>query len=389
MTVLCRDILKMESLKKAELIGGSEGLNRVVRWIHVSDVHDIANWVQTGDIVATTGVNSVPDSDYWITLIRELSSKQLAALIINIGPYIERVPEGVKETADELAFPVFSLPWEVKLADVTRDLSRMLAKDQLLEDTLQDVNSFLKNILKNSKNLQIKSFQIVVLKLLKGLGQNAHSHGSGEANVNYAKLLVWRLICDQVVQHQPYITRLLIIDGNEIVIVFTNVKSNQAKLLTENIIEKAGENGLELQAGIGSGYTDINHLNTSYEQALFALKCAAVFKDRAVCEYKKLGILKLLFATQDLQEIEGFYHETLNQLVEYDKNFETNLMESVWVFLEENGNGIKAAERLFIHRNTLRYRMQRAAEILGVNFEHVEERMAVQSAMMIGKIFNL
>ncbi|CUH94877.1 hypothetical protein P22_0943 [Propionispora sp. 2/2-37] len=387
MTVLCRDILKIESFKRAELIGGKAGLGRVVRWIHVSDVPDIANWVQSGDIVATTGVNSVPDSDYWTTLIRELSSKRLAALIINIGPYIDRVPEGVKETADELAFPVFSLPWEVKLADVTRDLSRLLAKDQWVEETVQDVDLFLRKVHKNNKVLQIRSFHMVKFKVVSGLVNMVASED--RADDSYGRVYLRRLICDQVVQHQPYIARLLMIDQAEIAVIFTNIKSNQVKFLTESIIAKAGANGLALQAGISSGYVDVDYLRISYEQALWALQCVNVFKDKTVYEFKKLGLLKLLFNTHDVQKLENFYHETLDQLVEYDKNFETSLLESVWIFLKENGNGIKAAERLFIHRNTLRYRIQRAAEILGVNFDHVEERMTIQAAMVIGKILNL
>jgi len=46
MTVLCRDILQLASLKKAELIGGANGLNRVVRWIPIQ-AKNIVNTIRT------------------------------------------------------------------------------------------------------------------------------------------------------------------------------------------------------------------------------------------------------------------------------------------------------------------------------------------------------
>lgn len=394
MTVLCRDILQLESLKKAELIGGDKGLNRVVRWIHIIDIPDVTKWVHEGDIVATTCINLNSEIIQWEEYIEQLNNKKLAALIINIGPYIPYVPEIVKKMADDMNFPIFTLPWEVKLADVTKDISKILVKDQLTEDSIHDFDSFLQHIVKGTKSVTGNNFenshtkkvhQVVVFKIVSWLLGAASHIGSKEVDLGYAKLLLQRLIQDIV----PLSAKMMLGEDSVIAII-SHANGSEIDDFINNIVDKINNNGIEVQVGMGSNYVDMAELGKSYEQAEFSLKCGVVLINRKnVFNYKKLGILKLLFDGRDYQELEEYYQETLGLLVEYDRNFESNLVESVRVFLEENGNGIKAATKLYVHRNTLRYRIQRAEEILGLDFAHGEDRLAIQAALMIGKILKL
>ena len=394
MTVLCQDILQLESLKKAKLIGGAKGLNRVVRWIHVIDIPDVTKWVHEGDIVATTCINLNSEIIKWEEYIKQLNNKKLAALIINIGPYIPYVPEFVNKMADEMSFPIFTLPWEVKLADVTKEISKILVKDQLAEDNSTDFDSFLQFIVKERKSLTGKNFenshtkkvhQVVVFKIVRWLlGATSHI-GSKEVDVGYAKLLLQRLI-----QDVASLSAKLMVNEDHVIAIISHASGNEIDPFITTIVEKIGKNGIEVQAGMGSNYVDLAELGKSYEQGEFSLKCGVVLAQRNnVFNYKKLGILKLLFDGRDYQELAEYYQEILGQLVEYDRNFESNLIESVRIFLDENGNGIKASKKLYVHRNTLRYRIQRAEEILGLDFANGEDRLSVQAAMMIGKILKL
>jgi len=399
MTVLCQDILHLGSLKKAELIGGANGLNRVVRWIHVIDIPDVAKWVHEGDIVATTCINLNSEIINWEEYIEQLNNEKLAGLIINIGPYIPSVPEIVKKMADEMNFPIFTLPWEVKLADVTREVSKILVKDQLANDSISDFDSFLQYIASESKTLTGKSIenshtkkvhQVVVFKIVNWLLGAASHIGSKEVDLGYAKLLLQRIIQDIAVQQRPPLSAKLMLGEDDVIAIITHVVSSEIDLFVNNIVDKIGKSGIEMQVGVGCNYADMKELCKSYDQAEFSLKCAVVLKNsKNVFNYKKLGILKLVFDGRDYQELEEYYQDTLSQLVEYDRNFESNLVESVRVFLEENSNGIKAAKKLYVHRNTLRYRIQRAEEILGLNFANGEDRLSVQAALLIGKVMEL
>lgn len=47
---------------------------------------------------------------------------EVGGVIINVGPYIKEIPEEVIQIADAANFPVFELPWEVKIVEVTQEI---------------------------------------------------------------------------------------------------------------------------------------------------------------------------------------------------------------------------------------------------------------------------
>lgn len=399
MTVFCQDILQLGSLEKAELIGGKNGLKRVVRWIHVINIPDVTKWVHEGDIVATTCVNLNSDTINWEEYIAQLNSKNLAALIINIGPYIPYVPEIVKKMADEMDFPIFTLPWEVKLAEVTKEVSKLLVKDQLAAESSNDFDSFLQQMeseykiivgKKNGNHVNKKIHQVVVFKIITSLlGATIHI-GSKEVDLGYAKLSLQRLLTDLARQSRIPLFVKIMLGEDDVIVIITHSGGSEFDDFMQQVIDKIDNSDIEVQVGVGCNYTNITELTKSYEEAEFAVKCGNVLTTpQKVCSYKKLGILKLLFMQRDYRDLENYYQEILGPLVEYDRNCDANLIESVGVFLVENGNGIQAAKKLYVHRNTLRYRIQRAEEISGLDFASVEDRLSLQAAIMIGKILKL
>ncbi len=70
----------------------------------------MAEWVEAGDLLFTTGIHLPENTAEFVELIQELKKKGLAGLVLNIGPYIAGIRQEVIEVADELDFPLFSLP---------------------------------------------------------------------------------------------------------------------------------------------------------------------------------------------------------------------------------------------------------------------------------------
>jgi DNA-binding PucR family transcriptional regulator len=66
-------------------------------------------------------------------------------------------------------------------------------------------------------------------------------------------------------------------------------------------------------------------------------------------------------------ELERFYAETLEPLVVYDEQYETDLVQTVESFLDCDGNVAQTAQRLFTHRHTVRYRLERVRELSGLD----------------------
>ena len=62
--------------------------------------------------------------------------KEACGLAVNLGPYIGRVPEELLEFGDKKGFPIFTIPWEIRLVDVTRALTTRLNEYEQTEKTL-------------------------------------------------------------------------------------------------------------------------------------------------------------------------------------------------------------------------------------------------------------
>ena len=92
----------------------------------------------------------------------------------------------------------------------------------------------------------------------------------------------------------------------------------------------------------------------------------------------------LLFQLEHHPDLQIFKGEILDSLLAYEGS--GDLVKTLEVFFEHNGNLSQAAEALYIHRNTLIYRMERIAEITGLDLDNTETRLAVQLALRIHRM---
>ena len=100
--------------------------------------------------------------------------------------------------------------------------------------------------------------------------------------------------------------------------------------------------------------------------------------------YGDLGVKRLLYLMIDHPEFDRFYEETLNLSKHTTLSGRANLLPSLRVYLEHGANLNSAARALFIHRHTLRYRLEQIAEILKVDIDSQEVLLNLQIAFLIG-----
>lgn len=116
--------------------------------------------------------------------------------------------------------------------------------------------------------------------------------------------------------------------------------------------------------GVGRCVDDPLHLQHSYVEASRAVDVGRWAKGRHVTEvYDELGLERLLASTpaDDLAE---FVEQAIGQLVEHDRSHDTELVETLGMWLETH-NMAEAARRLHVHYNTLKNRLDRIESIVG------------------------
>jgi PucR family transcriptional regulator, purine catabolism regulatory protein len=92
--------------------------------------------------------------------------------------------------------------------------------------------------------------------------------------------------------------------------------------------------------------------------------------------FEDTGAYRLLLPamSEDPAELERFYAETVEPLVAYDDQYETDLVKTVEAYLDHDGNVAATAQTLYTHRHTIRYRLERAKELCGHDVTSTEGR---------------
>jgi DNA-binding PucR family transcriptional regulator len=132
----------------------------------------------------------------------------------------------------------------------------------------------------------------------------------------------------------------------------------------------------EMQAGL-AGFTfalgrsriaeDPADLPRAASEALLAANVAEGAADGAALAFEQTGAYRLLLSamSENPSELQRFYAETVEPLVAYDEQYETDLVGTLEAFLEADGNVAGTAQRLFTHRHTIYYRLERVRELSG------------------------
>jgi sugar diacid utilization regulator len=135
--------------------------------------------------------------------------------------------------------------------------------------------------------------------------------------------------------------------------------------------------------GLG-GPTGVPGLRGACEEARHALVAATNHAARvAVVSGEEVGVHRLLLAGAPDELRAALRERVLGPLLAYDVEQHGDLVRSVRVFLECSGSPARAAKALHVHVNTLRYRITRASEILGVDLTEFTTQVDVYLALMV------
>ena len=141
----------------------------------------------------------------------------------------------------------------------------------------------------------------------------------------------------------------------------------------------------ELQVGL-SGYAfavgrsriaeDPADLPRAASEALLAANVAEGGTQEGALAFEQTGAYRLLLSTmsENPLELQRFYAETVEPLVAYDEQYETDLVQTLETFLDADGNVAGTAQRLFTHRHTIYYRLERVRELSGLDVSSSDGR---------------
>ena len=365
------------------LIAGEGGLHNPVSWVHMVETMEASDFLEGGEIAFTTGLGlsaHVP----LITLIQYIHEKKAAGIIVNTGPFIEKIPQEAIDFCNEKNFPLFVIPWKIHLAEVMRIFCFAITKDD--QRAIQTAAAF-----KNAIFFP-KQEELYVVPL---------SQQGFQVNWKYAVCAVRLHHCtdglnkrmEQIIlsvsafARHKYKICAVFSNDTELLIVTAAESEEQLRERISGIrshILSTLANGETITMGCGKLTRSIRCICKSYSQAKSIQQLQEKAKiDPSLIFYSDMGIYKLLMAIEDKEIIIEYYKKTIRPLSEYDRKNDSDLAVVLRCYLNHNGSVKETADELFVHRNTINYKLNKISEILDIDLSQLNNRLQLSIGFML------
>lgn len=371
-------------LYNMKLIAGQKGLNNLVQWVHIIEDDSVISFLHGNELVFTAGILN-NKKDWLLNFAIQLKEVNASAFVVNLGPHTKEIEDNVIEFCNKENLPLFTIPWETRMVDMTRDFCHRILNDVQIEN---DLSTTIKNIVFNVGDLETQILQLerhgchrdsmlcFISITISNLG-----HGSFE---DY-QLDIQR-IAEKIAKsiHELYISFLY---QDSLILALINYTDAEIEGFVKDFFENASIKlkQFHIHMGISPNQPGLNNQNKNFEKATSAMKMACKFKENYLY-YNKLGIYKILYATNDKDVLRSFYNDTLGKLVAYDRQNRSNFTELLRVYLENNGSIQLVSEKLYVHRNTVLNHLKKIESIVGVNPLELEGRVNLYMAFYIKDI---
>lgn len=139
-----------------------------------------------------------------------------------------------------------------------------------------------------------------------------------------------------------------------------------------------------LQIGVSNVFSGIDSFAQQYFQSCRAMELdKRLGVENVVCRYVDYAFFDLLCGVKQPAQLESFCHPALEMLRRYDGENDTDLFNTLGIYLQCDCNIKRAAEKMFVHRNSLAYRLRRIAELTRVDLEDSGTRFLLNMSYRI------
>lgn len=137
----------------------------------------------------------------------------------------------------------------------------------------------------------------------------------------------------------------------------------------------------KVRVGYGNPASDIKEVSRSYREAKMAVEVGKIFySDKTIVAYNMLGIGRLIYQLPP-ELCDMFLEEVFGGVV--PEKFDEETLATINKFFELNLNLSETARQMYVHRNTLAYRLERIEKMTGLDIRSFEDAMTFKLALMV------
>lgn len=361
------------------LIGGNNGWANSISWVLMLEDFTILRNFMGKELAVTTGIG-FDNEDKLLALVRDLNRHHAAGLIVNTGFYIHEIPGSVISLCDELDLPLLTVPWEILISEMIKDLSVRIFLQGMTDE--QIIGAFIKAI--GSPDMATAArqdllqyfdvdgdFQIILM----------HMPGLDTMDTVERKRIGYRM--ELYLENVTHNCSFFYYDA-----CFVLICNNLPPDITGQVIRDF-EKRMSLRMpegrisiGVSSRMKDLDQLHVAYRRAKAALQMAITTGSKRV-QFEDMGIYRLLYLVPDKALLREMSRDLLKPLLDYDAKHQSQLLETLENYIRLDGSFQAMSELMFVHRNTLMYRVNKIKKLLGMDLTSSEDKLSCQMACLI------
>lgn len=381
MTISLEELYRPTSKKyRIQIKAGDAGLNKIVDWTHSIEDRAVARFLHGNELIFTTGIAHQDDSEgkWLLELVKDLHKAQASGLIVNYGGYIKTVPYEVIEFCEQVGFPLFVMPWETKIVDVTRYYCDRIIEAQekvinlgesckqfIFHPELRDeiINVFREHGIKPIKSCQLLFFSI----------DNQNNFFSANKSV---RLKIGSII------HRERGQYLSFEDGKYLVYVLFEFLKPQIDRIQKRVLEEIQLNhSKKIRMTVGRKEENIFTLSEHYKEN-YRLVNVTKNQNQDILYYENMGIFELILSS-DMNLMTDYYKNRVGKLEQHDQAYQTQYITLLQYYLTSKMSIQELADILHVHRNTINYQLNQISTILDVDLKDLSVKLELLLALKI------
>ncbi len=400
----CSELSRLEKLEGLKIVAGEKGLGREIRWIYFADtlesVQSICspeNWIDGNELYVLTHSGILNDVDTVVQLMRSANDAKAAGFVIDEA-YIK--PE-YRECADRLGMPLFELPHSIRSIDLSQIVCTAIIEEKNAETSIEKLFIQLLHSEELNEETAVGSadvygirldqeFRIALFETVDFDGFLKRRGISDRSRITQVMKQYLRKVRESF--ESACGQKIMAVTENNSIIVLLPTKELSADRITGIIHRFKTENVLysdiSFNVSLGCEYSSVGSIRRSYSEARRIRRLTKIIgNDDGVLFFDDAGLYMLIFSSDNTDYMRSYMRKMLGKLMDYDSGSNTELTKTLETYIECNGSGTDTAEKLFIHRNTMHYRLEKIEQLTGYDLNSYETLSNLVMAFKIKKYF--
>ena len=350
------DILQLDIFSDYRLVAGKSGLRNEIHYINIYDnpISEIDAAIQLfpGDVYLTFFYYGKDDAAYIMHTLRYLIAQKGAALIV-FDEYMDTLPKEAIALCDAAGLPVIFLnchtPYSLVIASIMECKIAMEQKNTL-EEKLESIVSRTSST--DEKHQLLKELNPSFQQNITALFAQTEAAMQSSVIVNLISSVI-RDLRNFAAEFRGGILFLL---------SYPDSRTDTAAKTVQHTVNQIHTVFPDALIGVSNPHK----LDDTGRAISESLLCVTAGKPSLTgrIDYSKLGVARILVDLLGSSALEEFYNDMTQPIYKSDAQNNTNLLNTMLIFAEYEMDYKKTAEAMFVHENTIRYRIGKLKDLI-------------------------